>query len=183
MSLVIGARSSWAVGRAMWRYRKWHRQRAHAVVGRSQEGHQRKEERRGREGSRCCKFEEVNWLRWGVTSAYWWLWEWERGGGQSWKKWEEGKGGGRLGEVWSHLGKKVGRLKQGTECLCLHKQGGFCVCLCMQALMCQSHKSRYVWVGMHRDFTSTKFTSSTYMQQPHSHTHSWFWQRSMHEYA
>ncbi len=74
--------------------RKWHRQRAHAVVGHSQEGHKRKEERRGREGSRCCKFEEVNWLRWGVTLAYWWLWERERGGGRSRKEWEEGKGGG-----------------------------------------------------------------------------------------
>ncbi len=151
-SLVIGACSSWAAGRAKWRYREWHRQRAHAVVGRSQEGHKRKEERRGREGSRCCKFEEVNWLRWGVTLAYWWLWERERGGGRSRKEWEEGRGGGggRLGEVWSHLGKKVGRLKLGTVCLCIHEQGGYfktkrwrltdCVCLCMQAFIrCVNH--------------------------------------------
>lgn len=104
---------------------------------------------------------------------------------------------GRLGEVWSHLCKKVGWLKPGTECLCVStsrenfakkKRAGswqnvsVCVCKLLSDVSI-IYKSRYMWVVMHRDFISTKFTSSTYMQQPHSHTRRCFWQRSMHEYA
>ncbi len=132
--------------------RKWHRQRAHAVVGHSQEGHR---EKRGEERKRGEQMLQV----WGgkliemrchfsllVTVRA----REGRGKKQERVRGREG-GGGRLGEVWSHLGKKVGRLKLGTVCLCIHEQGGYsktkrwrltdCVCLCMQGFyqMCQSY--------------------------------------------
>lgn len=81
--------------------------------------------------------------------------------------------------------RQKGRTTETGNRVSVYPQAGRIVSLSVYASSDVSiaYKRRYVWVGMHRDFTSTKFTSSTYMQQPHSHTHSWFWQRSTHEYA